>query len=195
MSVAAAVKQAVGVSMMSKAELRWVAEQASEMEVIVEVGSWRGGTTKLLASQGGKVYAIDNCEGVWFAPMDREALAEYGLDRNLPMGSNQHFRLDDLFRAYLAEELDAGKVIVNRKLSMEAAKDYPDGFADMVLIDADHEYESVREDIRAWMPKVRKGGFLCGHDYSEPNEGVVKAVDELIQGVRNPVDSIWAIEV
>ena len=35
---------------------------------------------------------------------------------------------------------------------------------DFVFIDGDHRYESVRRDIQAWLPKVRPGGIMGGHD-------------------------------
>ena len=37
---------------------------------------------------------------------------------------------------------------------------------DMVWIDANHEFAAVRDDILGWMPHVRKGGLICGHDYA-----------------------------
>ena len=35
---------------------------------------------------------------------------------------------------------------------------------DIVYIDADHSYTSVMQDIGYWSPKVKNGGYLCGHD-------------------------------
>jgi hypothetical protein len=53
-----------------------------------------------------------------------------------------------------------------RKTSVEAAKDYPDGFFDFVYIDGDHSKEAVQADVTAWRPKVKTGGMLSGHDWS-----------------------------
>jgi cephalosporin hydroxylase len=36
---------------------------------------------------------------------------------------------------------------------------------DFVYIDANHAYNYVVQDIELWYPKVKKGGYLCGHDY------------------------------
>jgi len=36
---------------------------------------------------------------------------------------------------------------------------------DFVYIDAAHDYRSVRADIMAWLPLVRSGGILAGHDW------------------------------
>ena len=48
-------------------------------------------------------------------------------------------------------------------LSTVAAKTFPDKYFDFVYIDADHE--RAYEDILAWLPKVRPGGVIAGHDY------------------------------
>ena len=65
-----------------------------------------------------------------------------------------------------------------RLTSLEAAKLFPDGSLCCVYIDADHTFDSVTEDIKAWLPKVRSGGVLCGHDYSGGWQPVVDAVDK-----------------
>ena len=49
--------------------------------------------------------------------------------------------------------------------SLETAPLFMDGYFDLVFIDGDHSYDAVTEDIKAWLPKVRNGGILCGHDY------------------------------
>jgi hypothetical protein len=49
--------------------------------------------------------------------------------------------------------------------SVEAAKQFEDGYFDFVYIDANHNYDSVTADLEAWYPKVRKGGMIAGHDY------------------------------
>lgn len=71
-----------------------------------------------------------------------------------------------------------------RKSSMDAVKDFTDESLDFVYIDANHQYDNVRDDIREWSKKVKKGGIVAGHDYLERKEGdtffgVVKALSEL----------------
>jgi hypothetical protein len=69
-----------------------------------------------------------------------------------------------------------------KMLSVEAAKLYDDNSLFFVFIDGSHLYESIKADIIAWLPKVKSGGFIGGHDIDQPEEfnGVRKAVDELI---------------
>jgi predicted O-methyltransferase YrrM len=63
-----------------------------------------------------------------------------------------------------------------RMTSVEAAKIVPDNSLEMVYIDALHDYENVKADINAWVPKVVKGGIVSGHDWL--HAGVARAVEE-----------------
>ena len=65
-----------------------------------------------------------------------------------------------------------------RAPSSDVAEIVPDGYFDLVFIDADHRYEAVSQDIKTWLPKVRKGGWLSGHDHTKRTPGVVQAVAE-----------------
>lgn len=50
---------------------------------------------------------------------------------------------------------------------------------DLVFVDGDHTYNQVKADIQAWLPHIRKGGILCGHDYGwDKWPGVEQAFDE-----------------
>lgn len=48
--------------------------------------------------------------------------------------------------------------------SVEAAATFADESVDRVMIDGDHEADSVRADITAWWPKLKPGGEMVGHD-------------------------------
>lgn len=63
-------------------------------------------------------------------------------------------------------------------LSVEASLNYEDESLDFVFIDGSHDYNSIKEDINTWMPKVKSGGFLAGHDYAIQYFGIMKAVME-----------------
>jgi hypothetical protein len=91
------------------------------------------------------------------------------------------------------------RVKIIRMPSLEAVKEIPDGYLDFVFIDADHAYESVKADIRAWVPKLRPGGLLCGHDYANdgfPHFGVTQAVDEFAgPAVEEGSNFTWFVRV
>ena len=69
--------------------------------------------------------------------------------------------------------------------SIEASKLVPDDL-NLVYIDAGHGAEEVEADIRAWMPKIRKGGIICGHDYT--------LIDSKHTKVRDAVDKLFTKE-
>ena len=56
-------------------------------------------------------------------------------------------------------------VNIIKKDSRYAHEDFEDGYFDWIYIDADHSYEGALRDIKNWLPKVKKGGFLSGHDF------------------------------
>jgi predicted O-methyltransferase YrrM len=62
--------------------------------------------------------------------------------------------------------------------SIEAAKQFENKSVDFVFIDAAHEYEDVQNDIEAWLPKIKTGGIIAGHDYIPTYPGVMRAVNE-----------------
>jgi len=71
--------------------------------------------------------------------------------------------------------------------SKDVAPAIEDGTLDGVFIDGCHYYECVEEDLRMWVPKVRKGGFIAGHDFSPQWPGVVRAVQEF----RKNGQAVW----
>ena len=69
--------------------------------------------------------------------------------------------------------------------SVDASQAFRDFYFDWVYIDAGHDYSSVLRDIEAWMPKVKKEGFLVFNDFAHIDPyfgryGVHRAVSEFI---------------
>ncbi|CAD7927056.1 unnamed protein product [Amoebophrya sp. A120] len=58
----------------------------------------------------------------------------------------------------------------------------PDESLDFVFIDGDHSFSAVVRDLEQWVPKVRKGGLVSGHDLFNPAfEGVFEALTLLAE--------------
>lgn len=94
-----------------------------------------------------------------------------------------HERQSDYQRANRAVAFAVDRVMIRRGESTSAAAEHLDGSLDFVFIDADHSYAACRADLEAWLPKVRRGGWIGGHDYGHRLEqagqwGVKRAVDE-----------------
>jgi len=72
------------------------------------------------------------------------------------------------------------KVIALQMTSVEASKTVLDGSLDWVFIDANHEYEYIKENLKIWSSKVKLGGLVSGHDYGNKWKGIKRAVNEYI---------------
>ena len=101
-------------------------------------------------------------------------------------GSSEHNKNIDYY-SETKKNIETIKENVNliKNDSLSESKNYPDEFFDVVYIDASHDYDSVKKDIETWYPKVKKGGILCGDDYTSGWAGVIKAVDEFF--VNKPI--------
>jgi len=84
--------------------------------------------------------------------------------------------------------------IVWRMTSEQAASTMPDNTLDFCYLDADHRYEAVKQDIELWLPKVKLGGIICGHDYVSDGHIYNKADGSLIglYGVQRAVKEFAA---
>lgn len=137
----------------------------------VEVGSWLGKSASYMAEmivKSGKKIQFD-CVDLW------------SLDGNDPWYADAIQFYGDIFTQFQNNLEKTGyKVGIKRMESVEAAKLYEDESLDFVFIDANHQYYWVKNDIRAWLPKVKKGGIIAGHDFSDSDghKGVVQAVKE-----------------
>jgi predicted O-methyltransferase YrrM len=85
----------------------------------------------------------------------------------------------DIYDLFL-QNMGDRKYNVIKGESKVAAKMFLKESLDVVFIDLTHTYDAVKEDIKLWLPKVKKGGFIAGDDYHENWKGVIQAVDELL---------------
>lgn len=120
---------------------------------------------------------------------------------------NWYSRPQSFFDGAMTKALEATRFAAERrrvthKSSVEAAAEVEDGTLDFVFIDADHGYQGCRDDIQAWLLKLKPDGLLCGHDYNRPQwprEGVKRAVDEFAAKhgvvVETDKDNTWFIHL
>lgn len=87
-------------------------------------------------------------------------------------------------KSYFEEGIEEGTVQVHKTMSTEAAQDFEDGYFDWIYIDTDHSYETTRDELELYAPKIKPGGIIAGHDYKIGNwismyrYGVIEAVHE-----------------
>jgi predicted O-methyltransferase YrrM len=86
-----------------------------------------------------------------------------------------------------------GKRCVLHKMdTAEAAKLIPDDSLDLVFLDADHSEAGVLADIDDYLPKIRKGGVICGHDINWPT--VERAVRQRFAAYETGPDNVWLVQ-
>jgi hypothetical protein len=89
---------------------------------------------------------------------------------------------------------DLVQVVISDSIS--ASRLFGDASLDWVHLDARHDYASVKADIEAWLPKIRKGGWLSGDDYDEQKwPDVVKAVGDVLPGAEPWSKLQWRLVV
>ena len=155
---------------------RMLVESCRPNGTIVELGAWKGRSSAFLVveaknkSPNIKIHIVDT----W-------------------LGSGEHTvgMTDGLYEKFISNMAPLnGHYQAHRMTTDEAVPLFEDGSLDGVFIDADHTYEAVKRDIANWMPKVRKGGILAGHDYIHTWPGVIQAVNESISGFST-MEQCW----
>lgn len=154
-----------------------------EPKVGVEIGVSRGALSwRLLSSNRALfLYMVDPWAEV-------AADSTYSTTDDLHVGMTQAEHDANMAATLVKVRRYVGQYEVLRMTSEDAAAQFGRDSLDFVFIDADHSYEGVRADIDLWLPKLKSGAVLSGHDYrDERNYGVQRAVDEFARATGRTV--------
>lgn len=155
--------------------------QAANDAVFVEIGCWKGKSSSYMAERikdsGKKItfYCIDTWKGT--------------------VTENHHQQDPDVVNDRLMEVFHSnmspfvGFYTAVQSTSLDAALRFEDNTVDFIYIDASHEYQDVKDDINAWLPKLKKGGIIAGDDYNSSQ--VARAVKETLGEVSSPNRFTW----
>jgi hypothetical protein len=141
---------------MSNEELEVLVNEAANVDFTIEVGSWKGRSATVLSASG-KLTCVDLFSGA----LDGKVIKDEGVFMEFLKNMNE---FDNV--GYLT-----GK-------SSELFDNFPDSCADLILIDGGHDYEEAKADITNYWGKLKTGGKMLVHDYTDEFKGVIKAVDE-----------------
>jgi predicted O-methyltransferase YrrM len=171
------VKQIPGLT--HEEELRELYSHASKLpegSLILEIGSYLGLTAALFAETGVQVVCIDPFKEGFDCVGDSSESMEATFKRNV---------------------LDVYKnVLLMKYTSEEAVKHVQDNVSfDMIFIDGAHEFVDVEIDCKLWLPKLKVGGVVAFHDYSNTaTPGVKQAVDLYTVGYHTVCEK-WSMIV
>ena len=102
----------------------------------------------------------------------------------------RHWDMEGMYKGVAEKAKKYGeRLLIIKNWSTEAAKIFADNSLDFVFIDAQHTYDSLKADIEAWEPKIKKGGYMLGHDIHFP--GVLKAVKEIYPDYTELENKVW----
>ena len=149
--------------------------QMPEGGTFVELGAWLGKSSAYLCDKatGKQITIIDTWKG-----SPNELTTTHALATQV-----------DIYKLFKANMGERNYKSI-KATSKAASKKFADESLDVVFIDLTHTYESVKEDIALWLPKVKKGGYIAGDDYHKNWQGVIQAVDELLPN-RTLVSDCW----
>lgn len=128
--------------------------------VAVELGTYTGRSAitmlEVLAKIGGHphLFCVD-----WFR-------GNVGVEAEIGPSYREHDVLAVL-RGNLDKSGHGDFVTVILGKTSDAVRAFADGGIDALFVDADHRYSAVQADLDAWLPKVRAGGLVFGHDFEK----------------------------
>jgi hypothetical protein len=150
----------------------------------VEVGVQRGDFSRTILNrwQGTRLYMVD----IWAPTPGTKDVAS----------TNPWGQLENMSEAFKNVFEFGYRAVMLRDSSVAAAELFGSRTLDFVYLDAAHDYKSVVSDIEAWVPKIKRGGFLMGHDYADNEITMVDPVHKFPVGsfkieVKRAVDE-WA---
>lgn len=149
----------------------------------VEIGCWKGKSSAYMT-----VEIINSGKNIEFICIDTwEGSVEH---KDYP-------ELKNLYEIFKKNMKPLENFYTDMKMkSIDASKLFEDKSLDFVFIDASHEYEDVKNDILSWLPKVKKGGIISGHDYWPYSFlDVKKAVHEILINVESTNEGCWIYNV
>jgi tRNA G46 methylase TrmB len=120
-------------------------------QTFIEVGVWKGENLIPIARKFPKLicYGVDAYNPITYS--DQSVMVD-GVALYLQDSS------DEIFNEILESTRDFSNINIIRASSNSAAELFQDESIDLVFIDANHSFHSVSNDIKCWLPKVKRGG-------------------------------------
>lgn len=144
----------------------WIASLPHNL-VMCEIGVFIGDFSRILFNQQPKeLHLIDPFYGYFFSG-DKDGL------------NVQQANLNESYIALVQEYSNCSNVTIHRGFSNNIVTQFPDHYFDLMYVDADHSYESVKQDLLLCKSKTKIGGIISGHDYHQEHfPGTYQAVND-----------------
>jgi len=163
--------------------------------VVVEIGSWKGRSSIMLASGlMGKAQSRLFCVDTFCGDEDPDYQRKY----YSPLMERDPRDLEETFRFNLSSCGLQHIAAPLKGYSFDRCRGWRQPI-DLLFIDANHEYPAVLRDFEDWSPFVKHGGVIAFHDVGGDYGGPIRVVAEKLQppafGPVSRVDTLaWAIK-
>lgn len=169
--------------------------EAHNPKIIVEAGVWKGASALHMASLAleAEIYCVDT----WMGGIDH-MLSDKPSDKvpRDPFGASRLYH-QFLLNAFVSGNAERIHPIMQTSVNGAKILAHYGVCADMIYIDASHEYEDVYADLRAYAPLVAPGGIIFGDDFrSFPGvfAAVIRYAHEMNLGIKESADhNFWML--
>jgi hypothetical protein len=164
-----------------------------DSKTMVEIGSYAGQSTFVFSFFCQCVYAIDPWCDSW---KEAESVENIKLIQH----TAPHYLeapMSEIEKEFDRRTKSRSNIVKIKDFSDNIVSNFGNHSLDVIYIDSIHTYEVTKKNIELWVPKVKLGGIISGHDYYEPKwSGVVRAVNEAF-GKPDKVygDHSWIIDL
>lgn len=170
-----------------QAKRLFLLKQMPQNAICAEIGVYKGNFSKIIfrTTQPKRLHLIDPWK---YHPQKKYIKALFGGQAG---GQEEMDKIYSSVRKRFSKLIEDKKVILHRKTSYEANKQFKNEYFDWIYIDGNHDYHYAKRDLETYFNKVKSGGFLTGDDYKKGTwfkKGVMKAVDEFVE--RNDVELV-----
>lgn len=145
----------------------------NDNSVIVNVGTYKGKSLSLMldyvekSEKNIKVYTIDDWSDILYGDNEQD--------------------IKSIFLENLSTDVDKFELI--ELDTCDGSTMFDDNSIDFIFLDTKHSFDHVSKEINCWIPKIKKGGIISGHDYHWSD--VKRAVDDLIENVNTLTSTEW----
>lgn len=154
----------------TESELAWLAEYSSDKTHLIEIGSYVGKSAfvMMLHNHDLRISSFDTWD-------DKGTYDECA------------FNLRAFSDRWTGKKGNSAKTLKPEEMNINIPT------PDAAFVDGGHLYADVISDLKNLQKLLPEGTVIAGHDYRAdlPEDGVTKAVRELLPNHKNAIDSIW----
>jgi predicted O-methyltransferase YrrM len=152
---------------MSEGELNYIYDYCTDKDIL-ELGCEVGQSSYVMASVAKSLICVDAWDDSYdhliYDELQKEVyLNSLALKQNF--NSEIQISVYDQFKNNCKSYIKSSKITPVKGMTLDVVDNFKDAQFDLILIDADHSFQGVYNDINAYLPKLKPDGYLMFHDW------------------------------